>query len=252
MTRRLLPSLTLLAALALPAAAGAVPTGFLDTTVAPGDYSGFTLHTDASVTLSTGATAAGNPGAALAIDYTNQGGAVNLQSLVALVYGGFGWTPSTDGALASVAFTNDRWVDGGDPFIDANLVTFSRPLVQQGGRWYIAPLLDAVQQRRTWFTTSDASLEATEFVAIDPLTGATDATQHPDFTATGDLLRFGVLNRFGRDSVGFPTMLNTRFVYDNIGFTMNLAQAVPEPAGVPLLAVAMAALALTRRRRAGN
>jgi hypothetical protein len=232
------------------AIAQAAPTGFLDTSVAPGDYVGFTLHTDASVSLAKSALATGNPGAALAIDYTNQGGAVNLVSLVGLIYNGFNWSPSTDGALASVAFTNDRYVDGGDPFINTNLVTFSRALVLQGGRYYLSALFDVGQAKQAWYTTADSSLEAFEFIEVDPSTGLTDATQHPDFSTSGGTLQFGVLNRFTRDSVGTPTNLNVRFAYDNIGFTMNPVQVVPEPAGTSLLAAAMVALALTQRRAA--
>lgn len=243
--------LALAAAITLPTvAAQAAPTSFLDGTVVPGDYTGFTLHTDGSVNLATTAIATGNPGAALAIDYTNRGAGVNLLSVIGLIYGGFSWTPSTGGALASVAFTNDRYIDGGDAFINANLVTSSRALVQQDGRYFIAAILDIGQPRLSWYTNGDSSLSATDFAEIDPLTGLTDASQHPDFSASGSALGFGVLNRFLLD-VGGPYALNARFAYDNIGFTMNLARAVPEP-GVPsLLAVSMLALALTRRRHRG-
>jgi len=235
-----------LLSVALPAQAAL--TSFLDTTVDPAGYAMISLVTDPSVDLTiTPLASGGNPGAALALDFANGGAPVNLSSWVGFIRNGFGWNPGADGALASVAFSNDRYIDGGDDFININLVAFSRALLVQDGQYYLAALLDPGQLRKAWYTSSAAALLATDFIGFDPLTGLTDGSRHPDFSGTGTAIGFGFLNRFQIDTGVNPYSLNARFAYDNIGFTLN-PLAVPAP-GVPaLLAAAFGALTWTRRR----
>lgn len=237
-----------LSTLLLAAPAFAAPLSFLDAVVDPTSYDRVTLHTDASVVLSVQAVADAHPGAGLRLRYTNAGGPVALLSMAGFLTRDFGWNPSVDGALASLAFTNDRYVDGGDDFINTNLVTLSRALLLQDGRYYVAPVFDLGQARLAWYTTAAPTLLASDFVGFDPATGATDAALHPDFSSAGTALRFGFVNRFLLDSLGAPYALNAVFEYDNVGFTLT-PQAVPAPAVPLLLAAALLALPAGRRAR---
>ncbi|MCA0244048.1 MAG: hypothetical protein LCI02_24795 [Proteobacteria bacterium] len=237
-------AVTLGLAASLPAQA--TLAGFTDTAVDPASYTQVTLHTDPSVAAAVAATAAGNPGAGLALSFTNAGAAVDLLSMIGFVYNGFAWNPGSDGALASVSFTNDRYIDGGDPFINNGLTAFSRALLVQGGVYYVAAFFDAGQPRQAWYTSAAAGLLASDFGAYDPLTGLVDNSQHPDFSAAGGSLSFGFMNRFLLTSTG-PYDLNAWFAYDNIGYTLDLAAAaVPEPAALAL--AALLSLAWQRRR----
>ena len=240
-------ALTLGLAASLPAQA--TLAGFTDATVDPASYTQVTLHTDPSVAAAVAATAAGNPGAGLALQYTNSGGAVNLLSMIGFVYNGFAWNPGSDGALASLSFTNDRYIDGGDDFINGNLSAFSRALLVQGGVTYVAAFFDVGQPRQTWYTSAASGLLASDFGAYDPSTGLVDNNQHPDFSAAGGSLSFGFMNRFLLSSNGSPYDLNAMFAYDNIGYTLELAAAqVPEPAALALALAALLSLAWQRRR----
>lgn len=237
-----------LLALALAAALPAQAIGFTDDTVDPSAYTLLLLQTDPGVALTIGATPAGNPGAGLELAFGNAGPSaqpVRLESLVGFVRNGFEWNPALQGALGEIGFSNDRYIDGGDDFIDLNLVSFSRALVVQGGQAYVAPFLDAVQQRRTWFT-SGALLQVDDFVAVDFSTGLVDASRRPDFSATGAAMQFGFANRFQLDSNGSPYTLNAVFRYDNIAIDLQAAP-VPEPAAAWLM-LAGAALLLGARR----
>lgn len=229
-------------ALALASPVQAALTQFHDATVDPASYDIVQLHTDPSAILTIGATAAGNPGAGLSLAFTNGGDPLNLLSVVGFIYKGFSWNPAVDGALASVDFGNDRYIDGGDDFINLNLVTFSRALLVQDGQYFLAAILDVGQPRLTWYTSGATGLDALDFVAFDPLTGQTDATRHPDFSAAGGTLGFGFLNRFSINVQG-PYNLDALFAYDNIAVQVNPLDAapVPEPGSLPLLAAALGA-----------
>ena len=154
----------------------------------------------------------------------------------------------SEGAVASIAFTNDRYVDGGDAYLNGALTTFSRALVSQGGQFYVAAIADEGQLRQAWYTTSASALQAGDFARFDFATGVLDASAHPDFSAQGQTLGFGFLNRFQFDTNGAPYTVDASFRYDNIGITVNAAP-VPEPGAASLLAAGVAVLAWMGRRR---
>lgn len=230
---------------ALPAAAA----GFTDPTVDPSTYQIHILPTDPTVQVDIHAITDAHPGAGLELRFTNGGGPIALLSMVGFVGGGFAWNPATDGAIASLGFTNDRYVDGGDAFLNGALTTFSRALVAQGGQFYVAAIVDQGQTRQAWYTTSAAALRAADFARFDFGTGVLDASLHPDFSIQGAALGFGFLNRFQFDTNGAPYSVDARFRYDNIGITVNAAP-VPEPGAASLLAAGLALLVWTGRHRA--
>jgi len=241
-------SVPLAAALALAAAMPAYAAGFSDATVDPSGYTQLTFHTDPSVSVAVAAVGSGNPGAALALGYTNAGGPVNMVSMIGFINNAFSYDPGAQGALASVDFSNDRFVDGGDAFLNASLVTYSRALIAQGGHYYYAAIFDAGQPRQTWYTTAASGVTSAAFGLFDFTTGSFDATQHPDFSAGGGTLGFGFLNRFFLDTSGSPYALNATFGYDNIAVTLNAAP-VPEPTSAALLLAGLGVAAFIARRR---
>lgn len=231
-------------ATALPAAAA----GFTDPTVDPSTYQIHILPTDPTVQVDIHAITDAHPGAGLELGFTNVGGPIALLSMVGFIRDGFAWNPATDGAIASLGFTNDRYVDGGDAYLNGALTTFSRALVAQGGQYYVAAIADEGQLRQAWYTTSAAALQAADFARFDFGTGVLDASQHPDFSAQGATLGFGFLNRFLFDTNGAPYALDASFRYDNIGITVNAAP-VPEPGAASLLAAGLALLVWAGRQR---
>lgn len=243
----MIPRPTLLA-LALCATLPARAAGFTDASVDPADYTALVLHTDASVQRTVSAIADANPGAGLEITLSNAGAPVLMTSVLGFVRQDFAWNPAQQGALHSVTFSNDRYVDGGDDFINQNLVTFSRALLVQGGQAFLAPIADEGQLRQAWYTTQGL-LQADDFMAFDFATGLVDANLHPDFSASGATLQFGFANRLFLDSLGQPYALNAVFRYDNIVIDLQAAP-VPEPASA-LLMLAGVVLLAGRRLQAG-
>lgn len=241
-------SSSFLLALALSAAWPAHAAGFSDATVNPADYTQWVLHADPSVTRSVSAITDANPGDGLQITYLNAGAPVLMNSVTGFVRTDFSWDPALQGALQSVQFSNDRYVDGGDDYLNLNLFTYSRALVVQGGQAYVALLPDAGQLRKAWFTTQGL-LQAGSFEAFDFDTGLTDPSLHPDFSAGGGVLQFGFANRLMLDTNGNPYALNAVFRYDNIAIDLQAAP-VPEPAAA-LLMLAGVVLLLGRRLQAG-
>ena len=242
-----LASLCAATALSFSLAAHAAP-GFTDATMNPASYTSVIFNTDPSVSIAVATLAAGNPGSALQLHYTNSGAAVNSESFVGLLYTGFSYDPSTQGALASLDYANDRYVDFGST-INATLNTVTRALILQGGHYYIASLAD-VQLRKTWFTTSATGLLGSQFNGFDFATGVGDSS-HPDFSGAGGAMQFGFTSRFQLNSAGQPFALDGFYGYDNVSYSLN-ATAVPEPRTWALLLVGFGAVGTWARRRRLN
>ena len=222
--------------------------GFTDTTMSPASYTAAVFNSDPSVGIAVSTYASGHPGSALQLHYTNSGAAVNMESFVGLIYAGFSYDPSTQGALASLDYANDRYVDFGAA-INPSLNTVTRALILQSGHYFIASLAD-VQLRQTWFTTSGTALLSSQFSGFDFATGAGDSS-HPDFSAAGAAMQFGFTSRFQLNSAGQPFALDGFYGYDNVSYSLNAA-AVPEPQTWAMLLVGFGAMGSWARRRRLN
>jgi hypothetical protein len=241
------------AAIALTSLAAHAGPGFTDATVNPASYSFIGYSSDPTVTISPTAIAVGgNPGAALAIDFTNKIGAVNLLSTQGFIYSAFSYDPSVSGALTSLDYSNDRYaLFANDPAGNTGLSTVTRALIYQNGLYYFAPVADAVQTRGVWFTTTAPGLTSANFVEYDFATNTENDALHPNFSSSGSALEFGFANRLtlGRPDVNYQ--LNAEFRFDNISYSLNVA-AVPEPETWALLAAGLAAIGIATRRRSGR
>ena len=191
----------------------------------------------------------GNPAPGLQITFTSDGAsALNASSFLLFVNNTFTYNPATQGAITSLNFSNDRFVDGGG--LNAlGLTTSSRFVIFQGGNLYYATILDpnGGHTFQSWFTTSATGLLATDFSLFNPATQALNTSLHPDFSAAGGVASFGFANRL---SVGTPTpfALNAVFDFDNVSVSVN---PTPEPATWGLIVIGIGFLAMLKNWRAG-
>ena len=235
------------AACAAAAALAAMPASaqtFLDQTFNLADYNIFGPVTS-GVSVDIENCAACGVGASLALSiaatYPTDVGAFR----VALVNTGWGYDPSSQGALWSVTAQTDKNV----------LLNFStgnglgnsfRPLMVQGGVYYAALLLGPVVHDGSegWQGIGPGVLLAADFSAYDLVTGSFSA-DHPDFSAGP--MGFGLLQLSSRN--GPLTNSQVTAQYDNLSLTL---QPVPEPATWLMFAVGAALLASWRGRRPGQ
>ena len=236
-----------LLALGLAGQAHAVAVTFTDPTVNPAGYMTSIYSTDPTVNIAVSATAAGNPGAALQVHFTNSGGAVNLNSFEAFINSAFTYNPGSQGAIHRIDFSSDRFVDFG-PVLNPSLTISSRPLVAQNGKLYFATFLDP-QVRGAFYTSASGPIASADFSLFDFGTGATDATQHPDFTAGGAAIGFGFASRFNLGTGGAPFALDGEFRFDNLTIRIN---GVPEPSELALMCAGLTALGASAARRKRN
>lgn len=223
---------------------------FTDSIVNPASYAASIFSTDPSVTIAVSATAAGNPGAALQIRFTNSGSAVNLQSTEGFINNAFTYNPLSQGAIQTVNFSNDRFVDFG-AVLNPSLTVSSRPLLLQNGKYYFATFLDPQIRGAFYTSASPGPLNSGDFSLFNFATGVSDASQHPDFSAMGAAIGFGFASRFNLGTGGAPFALDGVFKFDNISIRLN---GVPEPSEIALMFVGLVALTVSaaRRKRAGR
>lgn len=170
----------------------------------------------------------GNPGNARRVTLSpNSGGTIWGFSR----YGNTGATryvPSTDGAIASIAFTFDaRLVDG---FGQGQAVAIS---LKQGQITFGASF-DITGSGGAWQTFASASLNAADFSRLDGQSGT------PNFSASGAPIRFGIASGNSSTSGTYTTIAD----YDNFSVTV---RQVPTPASGALLVIG--GLVAIRRRR---
>jgi hypothetical protein len=136
------------------------------------------------------------------------------------------YVPSTDGAIASIAFSFDAsLVDG---FGQGQSVAIA---LKQGQVTYAASFA-ITGAGGGWQTFSNATLVAANFSRLDGLAGI------PNFSAAGAPIRFG----FASGNTALGTSYTTIADYDNFSVTI---RQVPGPASI----LALAGLVALRRRR---
>jgi len=243
--KRIIRSAMALLALGLASAAQAGSVTFTDSTVNPAGYTTSIFSTDPSVNIAVSATAAGNPGAALQIRFTNSGGAVNLLSTEGFINNAFTYNPMSQGAIQSINFSNDRFIDFG-PVLNPLLTVSSRPLVLQNGNYYFATFLDPQVRGAFYTSASPGPLNSGDFSLFNFVTGTSDALLHPDFSAAGAAIGFGFASRFNLTTSGAPFALDGLFRFDNISIRIN---GTPEPSEIALMFLGLVALTASVRRR---
>jgi len=241
---------TLIAAAALLALPGFALAGvvvFDDGTFDPANYSDTTVFTSGvGTTINADQCAAcGDPGQALQILISFPGGAASAAQ--GYVNNTFSYDPLTQGAITALDASVDKDTTF-NPAPTGTLTSTFRPLIEQGGNFYLAaiPVTAAFTGGTTGYVTASGSgLTASSFVEYDFSTGAF-GSGNPNF-AGGPLL-FGVAQI---SSDNLPEALEVD--YDNLNLTLTTA-AVPEPATWAMMLVGcggIGAAMRSRRKRAG-
>lgn len=153
--------------------------------------------------------------------------------------GSFTYTPSTQGAINSLAFSFSVESQAGIGTAFVNLA------LEQNSQIYLGPEYDT--SSTSWIDFSD-SLSASNFSLVTAAGNgefSLDTTSHPDFSASGAAILFGFSSLFNSDPGG-PSGSETAGV-DNYRVVLNPV-AVPEPTTIVFLVGGLAVLAVARRR----
>jgi hypothetical protein len=185
-------------------------------------------------------TASGNPLPALDfhLDWTVN---TTFTVFVGLINSGFTYNPAT-AAISTIDFSLDRNVT----FTSGTVVqsnAAATALLQQNGKFYLDTITGPALVAGTWQTVSATGLTASSFSLYDFTTGILDSTMHPDFSAAGGVINFGL-----RAGLGHVNTFGTGFfdqLSDNVSITLT---TVPEPSSLWLLMATLAAIALWRWR----
>jgi hypothetical protein len=144
------------------------------------------------------------------------------------MYVGGTFDPSTAGAITGIDF-------GFDCAKDAAAGPFIRPLLEQGGNYYV--VATGGPQNGGWkdATVNLTGLDSSDWdLVLDLASGENDAfddTDHPDFTGAGNEITFGIWLQ-GKSSTGSGTTFAIDNDLDNFAVFVDY---VPEPATMALL-----------------
>lgn len=182
----------------------------------------------------------GNPGFFRQTSYTLAHSGVQTYGAVYVLnaFHGQTYTPSLQGAISSLAYSEDRtrlsatW--------SPSLVG-SAPGVWQNGKFYVGPGSNFGPADNNWQTLSLTGLKATDFVELSGLGSV--AGSHPDFSASGSELVFGYARA---NSTSFSASISQGI--DNWSFTLDTSP-VPEPSRSILLLVGLSVCGMRRRRK---
>jgi hypothetical protein len=237
----------LLTLIAAPGSALADVT-FTDSTFDQGNYNQTpTFTSDGGITVNSGQCATcGNPGQALQIQMSFPTGSQTFDAAIGFVNKTFGYDPHTQGAITSISASVDKNIIL--DFTGGGFGNTFHPMIEQDGKFFIAsiPGPPVVTTTTGFNTLAQPGLVAADFVSID-FTTDTTGSGTPDFN--GDPMLFGLAQI--TEVIGGPATFEAD--YDNLSLDLTTAPvttAVPEPSSFVLLGLGLAALGLTRRRRA--
>ncbi len=167
----------------------------------------------------------GNPGAYRFMTHTLPG-----HSSIAVVhfFQPETYTPSTQGAITSLDYSEDR-IQFNPPFNGAAIG--ATPLLEQGGVFFFGP--DITYTSTAWTTLSLTGLTAANF---------SSGSNHPDFSASGTTIMFGYLR--SNTNIADQQII-TQHGIDNWSFTIhNAVQSVPDSGGMPLPLLGLLAISI--------
>jgi len=200
-------------------------TTFTDGTFNLANYTqtDFTSNTAAAgATFSvTQSTTSGNPQPSLDfhVDWTVN---TTFTVFVGLINSGFTYNPAS-GAISTIDVSLDKNITFTDSILNVPNATASA-LLEQNGNFYLDTVTGPALVQGTWQTVSATGLTASDFSLYDLTTNTLDNTMHPDFSAAGGVIDFGL-----RVGLGHVNTLGTgsfESLSDNLSFTIT---PVPEP-----------------------
>lgn len=185
----------------------------------------------------------GNPGAALFVDTKVPApGFDNSFGRVFLFNKSFTYNPQTDGAIDTVSWSIDKYVQIISP-PNSGLFNATGMVILQGGKIYDTTVVLPSTQG-VFLTAGGQALRSSSFnLVTDPTTGATDASSHPDF-ASG-LMQFGTRIAFGvaAGSGDYESLVKM----DN--FSVTVATSVPEANSALMALIGIGLLSVAVRKR---
>jgi hypothetical protein len=179
-------------------------------------------------------TSGGNPGDAISFIHNFTGPANEYLSVQGVLNNSWLYDPGTQGALGSIFFSEDKFVDGVD-FGSSNI----RAMIFQNGNYYLAAT--PVDTTSDVWVSGATTFVATDFGLFDFATGNSDPNQNPNFASGA--MQFGIAN-LADVITGGPGVVTIN--YDNTFLQLN---AVPEPSSLLLLGSGVVGLAGMLRRK---
>jgi PEP-CTERM motif len=232
-----------LISVAVPALAQSVT--FVDGAMSLGQFAALPQYVQSGTTATTAQSVSGTPGPGLATTTGNLSGQTSYFYATGSLYSAFTYNPAVAGAVGTIDFSIDRRiVFTTDGAANAGSVIRGRPLIEQGGSFYMAVSAPFTPAASGYTTVTMNALTQSSFGRFDYATGVLTVADQPNFA--GSPMRFGFAVQ--GQAVGVATA--STVVLDNFSdnFFMRVTP-VPEPKTLAYLGAGLVALVLLRTRR---
>lgn len=228
---------------AIACAAQATVITFEDTEFNLASYSAPLIFSTGAVASNISQTLNGNPGSALETSLRASG---PFQFSSGVVRNSFAYDPAAYGAVSTISVSIDRIASRTINGIADIVATYTlRPLILQGGKYFqaVSPPISGTDSNNenVWVTLSLVGLGADDFGLYDFATGGLDTSINPDF---GESMTFGFISA----TFGTGGMVSTFATTGSDNWRVTL-QTVPEPSTVALVALCLAGLTASLRRK---